>query len=144
MYRNPMLTRRDLLAGSAAMIAATGGATAQAAYPNRPVRVIVPWGYGFKNVKGLQRLRLTTDTKPLNTYGGDPDSYVKTMAWPEGPATFKAGQPITVRGAAVWALSQLMAREEFRALAADRVDAEIDESVRAEWQLSESGAASSS
>lgn len=43
MYRNPMLTRRDLLVGSAAMIAATKGAAAQAAYPSRPVRVIVPY-----------------------------------------------------------------------------------------------------
>jgi len=38
-----------------------------------------------------------------------------------------------VRGAAVWALSQLMAREEFAALAADAICAETDESVRAEW-----------
>jgi epoxyqueuosine reductase len=36
-----------------------------------------------------------------------------------------------VRGAAVWALSQLMAREEFAALAADAIGAERDESVRA-------------
>jgi epoxyqueuosine reductase len=39
-----------------------------------------------------------------------------------------------VRGAAVWALSQLMAREEFEALAADAISAEADESVRGEWQ----------
>jgi epoxyqueuosine reductase len=39
-----------------------------------------------------------------------------------------------VRGAAVWALSQLMRREEFAALAADRIGAEPDESVRAEWR----------
>jgi epoxyqueuosine reductase len=49
-----------------------------------------------------------------------------------------------VRGAAVWALSQLMAREEFAALAADAIGAERDESVRAEWRLSESGVATSS
>jgi hypothetical protein len=72
-----------------------------------PVRVIVPWAYGFINVKSLQRLHLTSDTKPLNTYGGDPDSYVKTMAWPEGPAAFKAGAPITFRGAVVSGLSGL-------------------------------------
>ena len=40
-----------------------------------------------------------------------------------------------VRGAAVWALSQLLAREEFAALAMSKVDAELDESVRAEWQI---------
>ena len=39
-----------------------------------------------------------------------------------------------VRGAAVWALSQLMAREKFESLAADAIGAERDETVRAEWQ----------
>ena len=49
-----------------------------------------------------------------------------------------------VRGAAVWALSQLMAPEAFAALAADAIGAETDDSVRAEWRLSESGVATSS
>jgi epoxyqueuosine reductase len=39
-----------------------------------------------------------------------------------------------VRGAAVWALSQLMARDAFGVLAAGAMDAEPDESVRAEWR----------
>jgi epoxyqueuosine reductase len=38
-----------------------------------------------------------------------------------------------VRGAAVWALSQLMAPGEFAALAAEKLEAELDENVRAEW-----------
>ena len=38
-----------------------------------------------------------------------------------------------VRGAAVWALSQLMARGKFDALAAAAIGAEADENVRAEW-----------
>jgi epoxyqueuosine reductase len=38
-----------------------------------------------------------------------------------------------VRGAAAWALSQLMGPEEFAALAADGLSTETDESVRAEW-----------
>jgi epoxyqueuosine reductase len=38
-----------------------------------------------------------------------------------------------VRGAAVWALSQLMAPEEFAALAASIASHEADETVRAEW-----------
>ena len=38
-----------------------------------------------------------------------------------------------VRGAAVWALSQLIGREEFLSLAAKGVDTESDETVRAEW-----------
>ena len=38
-----------------------------------------------------------------------------------------------VRGAAVWALSQLLGREAFGALAARADSAEADETVRAEW-----------
>jgi epoxyqueuosine reductase len=38
-----------------------------------------------------------------------------------------------VRGAAVWALSQLVAPEDFAALAAKGRKAELDETVRAEW-----------
>ncbi len=38
-----------------------------------------------------------------------------------------------VRGAAVWALSQLITREAFEALASDQMDAEPDDTVRAEW-----------
>jgi epoxyqueuosine reductase len=38
-----------------------------------------------------------------------------------------------VRGAAVWALSQLEAPEEFEARAAKAINAEVDESVRVEW-----------
>jgi epoxyqueuosine reductase len=38
-----------------------------------------------------------------------------------------------VRGAAVWALSQLMTRDAFEALASDRMEAEPDDAVRAEW-----------
>ena len=39
-----------------------------------------------------------------------------------------------VRGAAVWALSQLVERERFEALAAKAMGSEADESVRAEWR----------
>jgi len=43
MLRKSGLTRRSLLAGSSALLAAAGRAGAQAVYPNRPVRVIVPY-----------------------------------------------------------------------------------------------------
>jgi len=39
-----------------------------------------------------------------------------------------------VRGAAVWALSQLMTRERFEVLAAKGMDGETDKDVRAEWR----------
>jgi epoxyqueuosine reductase len=41
-----------------------------------------------------------------------------------------------VRGAAVWALSQLLTPSEFAALASQAARAEMDVSVKAEWQLS--------
>jgi epoxyqueuosine reductase len=39
-----------------------------------------------------------------------------------------------VRGAAVWALSQLVERERFSALAANAISSESEDSVRAEWR----------
>jgi epoxyqueuosine reductase len=42
-----------------------------------------------------------------------------------------------VRGAAVWALAQLLTPEQFAALAASRIAQETDASVRAEWQLAD-------
>jgi epoxyqueuosine reductase len=39
-----------------------------------------------------------------------------------------------VRGAAVWALSQLLERKKFSALAAEALGAEADDGVREEWQ----------
>jgi len=46
-----------------------------------------------------------------------------------------------VRGAAVWALSLLLGREEFGALAAKAMSAETDEGVREEWQCASQHAA---
>jgi epoxyqueuosine reductase len=49
-----------------------------------------------------------------------------------------------VRGAAAWALSQLMGPRAFAARAATAMSGEADESVRAEWQLSGTNAEPSS
>jgi epoxyqueuosine reductase len=40
-----------------------------------------------------------------------------------------------VRGAAVWALGQLVEREEFEAMKSAAISNERDESVREEWEL---------
>jgi epoxyqueuosine reductase len=40
-----------------------------------------------------------------------------------------------VRGAAVWAMSQLVTREKFESLAANAMGTERDETVRSEWRL---------
>jgi len=53
-------------------------------------------------------------------------------------------QSALVRGAAVWALKQLLAREAFAALAAKAGSDEVDETVRAEWQLTNTAAGTSS
>jgi DMSO/TMAO reductase YedYZ molybdopterin-dependent catalytic subunit len=67
-----------------------------------PVRLIMPWAYGFKNIKWLQRLRLTDDTKPIDTYGGEPEAYLKThVPRIDGAAKFKAGAPVAYYGRAV-------------------------------------------
>jgi epoxyqueuosine reductase len=47
-----------------------------------------------------------------------------------------------VRGAAVWALSQLLRQEEFEALAAEAAGSEADDAVRAEWRLAEANCVS--
>ena len=39
-----------------------------------------------------------------------------------------------VRGAAVWALSQLMRQDEFEVLAASAIGTELDEDVQVEWR----------
>jgi epoxyqueuosine reductase len=49
-----------------------------------------------------------------------------------------------LRGAAVWALSQLMAREKFEALARRAAATEHDAAVRAEWSLAKTSINSSS
>jgi epoxyqueuosine reductase len=49
-----------------------------------------------------------------------------------------------VRGAAVWALSQLLGREEFATLAVKAMGAETNDGVREEWQLTRTAARPSS
>jgi epoxyqueuosine reductase len=51
----------------------------------------------------------------------------------EAERLLKDASPL-VRGAAVWALSQLIGRDAFEARAAEAVGAETDETVRGEWQ----------
>lgn len=70
-----------------------------------PVRMIVPWAHGFKSIKWLQHITLTSDAKANDTYaeaGNDPESHLKTMARIEdGPQSFPAGRPLVLTGEAV-------------------------------------------
>jgi DMSO/TMAO reductase YedYZ molybdopterin-dependent catalytic subunit len=69
-----------------------------------PVRLVVPNSYGFKSIKWLQRVVLTNDPNPNDTYAGqnnDVDSPMKTFArFLNAPDTLKAGQPVALTGIA--------------------------------------------
>jgi DMSO/TMAO reductase YedYZ molybdopterin-dependent catalytic subunit len=70
-----------------------------------PVRMVVPWAYGFKSIKWLQRIVLTNDHRANDTYAAgnnDPESYLKTAAYLDGgTGPFQAGQPVVVGGTAM-------------------------------------------
>ena len=76
-----------------------------------PVRMVVPWAYGFKSIKWLQRIVLTNDYKANDTYAeqnNDPESHLKTAAYLDDlPAKFPAAQPVSVSGLVISGLSGL-------------------------------------
>ena len=76
-----------------------------------PVRLVVPDGYGFKSIKWLQRVVLTNDPNPNDTYAGqnnDVDSPMKTFArFLNAPQKLKAGQPAALTGVAQVGMSGL-------------------------------------
>ncbi len=69
-----------------------------------PVRLVVPDGYGFKSIKWLQRVVLTNDPNPNDTYAGqnnDVDSPLKTFArFLQTPQTVQAGHWAALTGVA--------------------------------------------
>jgi DMSO/TMAO reductase YedYZ molybdopterin-dependent catalytic subunit len=70
-----------------------------------PVRLIVPWAYGFKSIKWLHRITLTNSYKANDTYANannDPDSPLKTAAYvDDGPQSYKVGERLVVSGTAM-------------------------------------------
>jgi DMSO/TMAO reductase YedYZ molybdopterin-dependent catalytic subunit len=76
-----------------------------------PVRLVVPDGYGFKSIKWLQRMVLTNDPNPNDTYAGqnnDVDTAMKTFArFISAPKKLKAGQPAALTGVAQVGMSGL-------------------------------------
>jgi len=76
-----------------------------------PVRLVLPDGYGFKSIKWLQRVVLTNDPNPNDTYAGqnnDVDTSMKTFArFLNAPKTFKVGEPAAVTGVAQVGMSGL-------------------------------------
>ena len=106
-----------------------------------PVRMVVPWAHGFKSIKWLQRITLTSDFKANDTYadaGNDPESYLKTMARiDEGMETFAASRPIVLTGVAMVGWSGLRLVEYWLRPDTGR-HGQIDEDdpawKRAEWK----------
>ncbi|MCR9293264.1 MAG: molybdopterin-dependent oxidoreductase [bacterium] len=76
-----------------------------------PVRMIVPWAYGFKSIKWLQRISLTNDYQANDTYAkqnNDPDSPMKTAAYLDKlPNQFPVGRTIYVSGRVISGFSGL-------------------------------------
>ena len=110
-----LAAREDLRAPSLAELARLDDAAFRARFTKSPVKrigrdrfvrnVLIAIGNANDGALAVEAERLLTDDSPL------------------------------VRGAAVWALLQLLGRKEFSALAATALSAEPDATVRAEWQL---------
>src|SRR3989442_13868450 len=108
-----LAARQELRAPSLAELARLDDTAFRARFTKSPVKrigrdrfvrnVLIAIGNSGDGTLAGEAKRLLTDTSPL------------------------------VRGAAVWALSQLLGRKEFSALAADALDTEADDSVCAEW-----------
>ncbi len=119
-----LAARDELRAPSLAELARLGDASFRARFTKSPVKRIgrdrfvrnVLIAIGNSNDPGLAETaeRLLNDQSPL------------------------------VRGAAVWALSQLLGRDEFETRATRALSIEPDQSVRAEWQLTSTAARPSS
>ncbi len=113
-----LAARDDLRAPSLAELARLDDAAFRARFTKSPVKrigrnrfvrnVLIAIGNSGDGTLAREAKRLLTDDSPL------------------------------VRGAAVWALSQLLGRKEFSALAATAMSAERDETVGAEWLAAES------
>ena len=76
-----------------------------------PVRLVTPDGYGFKSIKWLQRVVLTNDPAPNDTYAGqnnDVDTTMKTFArFISAPKKLKTSQQAALTGAAQVGMSGL-------------------------------------
>ena len=103
-----------------------------------PVRLLVPDGYGFKSIKWLQRIVLTNDPNPNDTYAGqnnDVDSTMKTFArFITAPQKLKAGQPAALTGVAQVGMSGL-SRVQYCLVSPTQSAASDDPYLtRADWQ----------
>src|ERR1043165_1609359 len=74
-----------------------------------PVRMVVPWAYGFKSIKWLQHIFVTNDARNSDTYAegnNDPESTLKTAAYVDKvDEKIKAGSPVFLTGMVMCGLS---------------------------------------
>lgn len=67
-----------------------------------PVRMVVPWGYGFKSIKWLHQIVVTNNPRNTDTYAegnNDPEAVLKTAAFTDRvPEKLPADRPLTFRG----------------------------------------------
>src|SRR5262249_50205809 len=84
-----------------------------------PVRMVVPWAYGYKSIKWLNRIVLTNDFRANDTYAAvqnnDPQTAMKTVARFDVHATsvFRRDDPVTARGVAIVGVSGLKRVEDW-------------------------------
>jgi len=112
-----------------------------------PVRMVVPWAYGFKSIKWLQHIMLTNDYKANDTYAeknNDPESQLKTAAYLDDVTPkIAAGNPVYVSGLAISGWSGLQQVEYWLRPAADKTGelAQDDPAwISAQWTRCELGA----
>ena len=76
-----------------------------------PVRMVIPWAYGFKSIKWLQRIVVTNEYKANDTYAeqnNDPESHLKTAAYLDDlPAKIPTGRAVPISGLVISGLSGL-------------------------------------
>jgi len=67
-----------------------------------PVRMVVPWSYGFKSIKWLQQISVTNNPRNTDTYAegnNDPEAVLKSAAFSDRvPEKLPADRPLTIRG----------------------------------------------
>ncbi len=106
-----------------------------------PVRLIVPDGYGFKSIKWLQRVILTNDPAPNDTYAAqnnDVDSSMKTFArFVNAPQQLQVGHPTAVTGIAQVGMSGLSRVQYCLIPAAESTTRDDPYLTQADWKDAE-------
>jgi DMSO/TMAO reductase YedYZ molybdopterin-dependent catalytic subunit len=103
-----------------------------------PVRLVAPDGYGFKSIKWLQRVVLTNDPAPNDTYAGqnnDVDTTMKTFArFVNAPQKLKTGQPAALTGVAQVGMSGLSKVQYCLQPAGESASPDDPYLTKADWQ----------